>query len=293
VRKVLVGGDMIGRKNAAAISRSFLDWLDRDHPRPFFAFLNYYDAHVPYLPPEPYRSRFLRPGDRLEANLIREPGDDRQWSEAEIRGLMSGYDGALAYLDAELDRLFAGLERRDLLRNTLIVITSDHGEEFNEHGLILHGNSLYRASLQVPLLLLWPGHLPAGKVVAAPVTTRDLPATILDLAGLRPARALPGTSLTRLWTDSTSRERDQPLIASVRRAWQVPSWYPVAIGDMMSVVWRGHRLIRGGDGKEALYDFDRDPEEHHDMLKKPGAAELAGPLRARLDSAAGRALRSP
>src|SRR4029434_6029700 len=93
------------------------------------------------------------------------------------------YERAIAYLDSELGRLFAALERRGLLANTLVVVTSDHGDEFAEHGLVDHGNTLYRASLHVPLVLHFPGRVPGGRRVMQPVSLRNLAATVLDLVG--------------------------------------------------------------------------------------------------------------
>ena len=97
----------------------------------------------------------------------------------------------------QLGRLFDELERRGVLENTLVIVTSDHGEELGEHGLFGHGRSLYRPELHVPLLIVRPGRVAAGRVVAEPVSLRDLPATVVDLLGLADGSPFPGGSLAR------------------------------------------------------------------------------------------------
>ena len=284
VRRIFWGGDMLGRKPAPVISQAFLDWVGQDSSRPFFAFLNYYDAHVPYLPPAPYRERFQEPGGPLEPNLIREPSDTTPWPAERVRGLESAYDGALAYLDTQIDSLLVTLDRRGLLANTLIILTSDHGEEFNEHGVILHGNTLYRPSVEVPLLVWFPGRIPSARVVQAPVTNRRVPATVLDLLGIA-NHSFPGPSLADAWREHSEAPRPNPIFTSVRHAWQIPAWYPVAKGDMVAVADSGFRLIRNGDGHEELYDESNDPLEQDNLLGAREHEGTAARLRRMIDEA--------
>jgi arylsulfatase A-like enzyme len=284
VRWLFWGGDMLGRKPAPSISERFLHWAREDRSRPFFAFLNYYDAHVPYLPPEPYRSRFQSPGTRLESNLIRGANDTTPWSAEDLRGLEDAYDGALSYLDAQIDSLLTTLDRQGLLENTLVILTSDHGEEFGEHGVILHGNSLFRPAVDVPLFIWFAGRIPGGVAVPGPVSNRQIPATVVELLGIA-GQTFPGPPLPIGGQDTSPA----PLIyTSVRRAWQLPVWYPVVKGDMIAVADSGLRLIRGGDGREELYDFVHDPFERHDLLAGEGRQHDATRLRRLLDAAVNR-----
>ena len=164
--------ELLGRKPAEQVNSDFLRWLDRREPgRPFFAFLNYYDAHDPYQPPAEFARKFspviprgyFREGVRLPREVIDE--------------LRDAYDGAIAYLDHELGRLLAELRERGLLDDTLLIVTSDHGESLGEHGLMSHGNSLYLTLLRVPLVIVHPARIPAGRSIAEPVSLRDIPAT--------------------------------------------------------------------------------------------------------------------
>ena len=204
------------RKGAARINGDFLTWLDRrgrpDPDRPFFAFLNYYDAHTPYLAPEIGQAATLgrKPRSLTDVWLLKSwwNHEKRRLNRAEMELAHDGYDRCIAYLDHELGRLFDALDRRGRLRDTLVVVTSDHGEHFGEQGLFCHGCSLYRPELNVPLLIFPPeetadaAETGAGRVVTAPVSLRDLPATIVSTLDRSVQRAspFPGHSLVPTWS---------------------------------------------------------------------------------------------
>lgn len=269
-------------KTAPEVTGSFLRWVDREPDRPFFGFLNYYDAHRPYFPPEPYRSRFLPPGVALQPEARRRPANAPPWEPSELVGSVASYDGAIAYLDDQLELLFRELEQRGVLANTIVILTSDHGEEFAEHGMIDHGNSLYRASLEIPLMMYWPGRIPSGTVVETPVTTRDIPATIMDLLDITGQHRFPGRSLSRVWTPGADTTVE-PIYAEVRIAPRLPGWYPSSRGNMLGVLEEGLRYIRNGDGVLELFDFGRDPAEQVNLADDDTLTTRLAPIRARLD----------
>jgi arylsulfatase A-like enzyme len=251
---------LLGRKTAADVNRALLRWLDQHDPhRPFFAFLNYYDAHRPYLPPEGFARRFSSKIPRGH----HERGE--ALSPEEARELRDAYDGAIAYIDRHLGLLLSALRQRGVLDDTLVVITSDHGEGLGEHRLFGHGNSLYRSLLHVPLLIVFPGRVPAGEIVTEAVSLRDLAATVVDLAGLGGTVPVPGASLARYWAPTRPPPAEM-LLAEVDKSRNGPKWYPVMKGSMKSLVGEGRHYIKNeGDGREELYDFDADPWEVHDL----------------------------
>ncbi len=270
-----------GRRDAAEMNRRLLEWLPKRGARPFFAFVNLFDAHEPYEPPAPYDMEFSRtePPTRASRN--------ERLNEAETRGLRDAYDGALVYLDLQLGHLFRELDRRGELSNTLLIVTSDHGEEFGEHGWVSHGNGLYYPVLHVPLLISFPGRVPGGVRVTEPVTLRDLGSTVLDLVGPGQSGNFPGRSLSAHWrgTSSSKFGPESPLLAEVARAQDQPDWYAVSKGAMHSIIVGRHHYILNGDGREELYDIIADPWETTDLVKVAGSETTLGPLRAALASA--------
>jgi arylsulfatase A-like enzyme len=254
---------IIGLKTAAELNRDFLHWVSSAGERPFFVFLNYFDAHAPYMPPAPFETRFGPKRARPETVL-------QEWSQQEAQVVIDAYDGSIAYIDHQLGLLFDQLERRGLMENTLVIVTSDHGEQFGEHGLYDHANSLYRPLLEVPLVISFPARVPAAKRIQEPVTLADLPSTVVELAALQHAPRFPGNSLTRHWEEGTIHAAETPLLMLVSRGINNPEWWPVSKGDMKSLLADGLYYIRNGDGREELYDFENDVLEERDLA---GTAE--------------------
>jgi arylsulfatase A-like enzyme len=262
------GGD---RKDAAQLNGAALAWLDRNPGRPFFAFLNYFDAHSPYQPPAGSGRHFGRkPESPAERRMIKDWDriDKHKLSPAEVELARDAYDACIAYLDDRLAALLDALRRRDRLRNTLIVVTSDHGEEFGEHGLFGHAQSLYRPELHVPLLIVDPRGSDRGHSVPEPVSLRNLPATVVSLLGLDARSPFPGTPLLR-GGESPSPGAD-PVLAEADPAVQFPhSRAPAKRGPMHSLVADGRVYIRNADGREELYDLESDPDELRDLTGSP------------------------
>ncbi len=279
------------RKDAAQINQSFLEWLSGRERGRFFAFLNYFDAHTPYLLPD---------GEDWEIGQAPRPPEEREllrtWHERprhaikaeEIELARDAYESCIRYLDGQLGRLFDELRRRDLLRETLVVITSDHGEHLGEHGLQGHGKSLYSQELHVPLLVIPPGGLEAPVRVGTPVSLRDLPRTVAELVDSGAGPTFPGGSLARFWRQTEGSTTGlSPAFGEVslrkvisRNPDRPPAWR----GPMSSVLVDRHSLIRNADGREEMYLSDRDPGEVHDLSGETGVSEQFGDARATLDS---------
>jgi arylsulfatase A-like enzyme len=260
-------------KTAEYITDQFQAWLDNGGDRPFFVFLNYYDAHSPYRGPAEYRARFGLPAEE-------EFSQDRPYTTMELQPWINAYDGSIAYIDDQLRRVFQLLEARDLRDNTLIVITSDHGEMFGEHGQIEHTSGLHLPVLHVPLVMAQPGRLPQGVRVAQPVSLRDLPATVLDVIGIRNGASIPGESLANAWTGEAYSH--SPLLSEFDHYDWAQPWMPIHRGDMKSLVEGPLHYIRNGDGTEELYDMLRDPAALRDI--SGSQTPSLGRLRFALDS---------
>ncbi len=179
--------------------------LAANRRRPFFAFLNFNDAHPPYEVPDPSVAGFgLRPSS--EGDLETLAGwnlfGKASLAPRDVRLVTDVYDDSIAYLDRRMGALLQKLDRRDVLQDTMVIVTSDHGEHLGDHGLLFHGGSLYRQLVQVPLVIVGPD-VPSGRAVADPVSQRDLPATIIDLLQPDRLRRFQGgrwhVSGTRAW----------------------------------------------------------------------------------------------
>jgi arylsulfatase A-like enzyme len=279
-------GANFARKSGAQVNDEFVAWLDRRDPgRPFFAFLNYFDAHDPYLlADEPERPFGQRPATEAQRRMLRDwhHHDKSRITPADVQLARDCYDDGLARLDAYVGRLLDTLEERGLDRETVIVVTADHGEHFGDHGRWLHGSSIYRACVHVPLLVALPESLGgAPRVIDQAVSLRDFPATVVDLAGLDPAGSpFPGRSWRRWWESPAPVEDDADAIF-----WEIVDRMPRAPASWVhprAVSAGGLTYLRMSDGREELYETQGDPEESRDLASAAEHADSLQRLRALL-----------
>lgn len=271
--------DYPGRKDAETVRADFLDWLDeREGGRPFFAFINFFDVHQPYETAEPWRSTYdhRRPGEDERAVI-------RLAAKASTTNLdyMDRYDGAIAYLDHQVGLLVAELRRRGLLDDTLLVITSDHGETFGEHRAEGHGASLYAETLHVPLLIRAPG-VPAGLRLGTELSLRDLGRTILELVLDQATVAASGFPGTRFPLGEDDQTTSSPLFCQLDQGIRLGPEARNQNGAVLALVRDGLHLIvhRDGSKPDELYDLTRDPFERDDLAEDPAYAERLAALRA-------------
>ncbi|HVO80644.1 MAG TPA: sulfatase [Terriglobales bacterium] len=256
------GGSPGVRKRAAVVNHELLQWVDRSRERPFFAFLNYFDVHEPYGAPR---------------SLATPP-----WPQS---APVDQYDDGVKYVDDSVGELMAELERRGLADNTILVITSDHGEELGQHGLRTHGGALYRGEIQVPLILWYPGHIPR-KRVATPVTISALPATVLNILGDDSAAAqFPVPSLSPLWRESPPATWPDVLSELAHNTFGIRAHAaPIrnvptsGAGSMKSLVSGQWHLIVHKRLGDQLYDWIHDPDEAKNLIASPEGQAIAGRL---------------
>jgi arylsulfatase A-like enzyme len=259
-RRLLGFDDHPMRRRASDINRSFLRWIKHDSEKPFFVFLNYIDTHWPYLPPTPYRYKFLQSNKTI-----------------------GNYDDAIAYVDDHIGQLLTELQRRKLAKNTLVVITSDHGESLGEHGLSGHRNALYREEIHVPLIFRWPGHVPAGVRMQRPVTNAAIPATVMDLVDAGDQTLFPGPSLTQLWEDPESHSNwPYPLAEIAQAPFEEHKKLPIYHGWMKSLVSPKWHYIENEKLGAELYDWNNDPQELYNLVTRPEVQGVVKRFQAKL-----------
>lgn len=266
----------LGAKTAEDINRSFLGWVDLRERRPFFAFLNYMDAHEPYAPPAPYAKRFFKITQKPHAAQWQyykrgaQRYDKARQTLEETDAQVAAYEGAIAYMDAAIHALLQDLESRGLLERTVVIVTSDHGEQFGEHQQFSHGSSLYSQETRVPLLIHAPTRCPTGLVVHRPVTLRDLPTTMLDLAGIASHGGIGGHSILRdLDTPTFLLGRTSPVL-SVLGTYSKENPAPLdATPETHALLRDGYRAFRLPRDDRRLFDWGSDPGEAHDLATAP------------------------
>ena len=247
--------ELPGRRRATEMTSAILDWVDRGGEHPFFAMVNFVDAHEPYASPLRFSSRFE---GAKEGGSSSQPGSALTLSDGKI----NSYDGAVAYVDDEIGRLIGELRKRK--KNTLVLVTADHGELFGEHGQFQHGQSLYREVIRVPLIMWWPGRIPAGLRIAQDVSCAAIPATILSLVEGVSQSEFPGPSLTQGWSTSS-----EPAV------WPYPLAELAFSRHSKSLVRDGWHYIRSGDLKIEIYDWSQDPGELSNLAMTPGGKARA------------------
>ena len=278
---------------------ALLAWLaDSDAERPFFAFLNYMEAHTPRRPPRRFREQVM-PADQVAgsyASLGSEWAFTFRKSDPApgvLEGYSNAYDAAVAELDALFRHLLAALEDRGALDNTIVVLTSDHGEHLGEHHMVNHQFSVYDPLLHVPLILHAPGRIEPGRDTH-PVMNLDLFPTLLELAGL-PVPDSPASVAVSL--QRPLRERPRVAQYPTVPMWAIegvrsnhPDWdLSSFLVPLESIQLDPHKVIRGSDGRRALYDLENDPGELNNLYaaRPDVAATLSAELDIQLEQAAG------
>ena len=237
-------------RSAGETVDAFLEWIHGEPDgEPFFAVVHFFDPHIPYSPPEPFRTLFADPGYSgvygaawggvSELNAVH---SGREAIPAEgLANLMALYDGEIAYTDHELGRLLDSLAVMGIAENTIVVIAGDHGEEFMEHGGMDHGRTLYQEICHVPLVFCGPG-VPAGGIDDGLVGQVHILPTVLDLAGI----------------DWPSPSLFSPEFVEI----------PVPASD---VLWReGNLASLVSGGRKLIWGVDEDFTEQYDLASDPG-----------------------
>jgi len=218
-------------KRAEDVFAPFADWLDENRASQFFSWVHFFDPHIPYDPPSPYREQF--------------PGDP--------------YDGEIAYMDSFIGRILDKLGEYAILDRTLIVVAGDHGEAFGEKQERGHGIFIYEGSMKVPLIFYATNHLPQGEVVDARVRLIDVMPSILDMLDVPPVESVQGTSLLPYMTGKDKRDL----------ATYMESFFPrenYGWSELVGLIDGPWKYIKAP--REELYNIDQDPLEETNLIQQ-------------------------
>ncbi|HXG32776.1 MAG TPA: sulfatase-like hydrolase/transferase [Bryobacteraceae bacterium] len=275
IRQFSAAGDINRR------ARAILERVTRSG-RPFFLFLNYMDAHQPNTPPAPFNRMFAGPSEPPSVDftdkMIEVTALYGSLAPEERAYIIARYDASLAYLDHCLRGLVEELRRLGQYDNTLIIITSDHGEAFGRRNHMFHVMSVYENQTRIPLLIKYPGQR-QGAAVEQPASLVDVFPTVLDTAGLPLPAPVEGVSLRRLEAAAPRTV----LAESYPNAFQIELHPRFRRVERAAIRWP-YKLIADTHGKRELYDLESDPTETRNLYAEyPAvAASLLGELERRV-----------
>ena len=258
-KRATTGGPFTPRQH-----RRIVEMLDGRDSRPLFLFLHYWDVHYDYNPPEPWASMFDPDYEgSLDVGLYTSnegihPGMDRR----DLEHLLALYDGEVAYTDHWIGELFNELRQRQLFDESIIIVTSDHGDEFFEHGHKGHRVNLYNSTLQIPLIVRFPQARWGGERVSVPVSLVDLVPTLLAWLSVDPPTVINGRSLIPL-LDPQTGDATRVVFADL-------------VSEQKTMISGNWKLLVGPRGADAteLYDLAEDPNERNDRsLDEPERTE--------------------
>jgi arylsulfatase len=271
---------------SAKTSRTYVDrllpWLEAHQDQPFFVFLHVFDPHSPFRPFDPYDRRWIDDEALTQHEQYLEKIDEvvdvfhnlPSAEELEKAGPIdpekyltvtkAWYDASIKAMDVEIARLVERLEEMGLADDTLVAFVADHGEEFLEHGQSWHGHSLYGDMIDVPMLMRWPGVVPADRVIEQTTQSIDLMPTLLELAQIPVPELAQGRSLVPLMAAGENLAefgwRGGPVFSELKNADEFDDFVPDAytvIHDDWKLIW--NVKVRDERPEIELFDHEADP----------------------------------
>ncbi len=250
--------------NASEITDMAIDWVEANRKKDFFLWLHYFSPHLPYKPPLKYISPDgFRPNIGYSfsppTSLIKKRGEELATSPPDQKWINQLYRGEIAYADDELGRFLRRLKEMGLYDDSLIILASDHGEEFWDHGGFEHGHTLYDELLRVVLIFKLPFSEAKEKRIEATVSTQSLASTVWDLCGVEPpGDFFESPSLASSWGIPTGGKQDPPIFST--GVWGGDD------DDLETVFFEGMKFTRAlASNRRMLFDLTADPKENNSI----------------------------
>lgn len=261
--------------------RALINWLNkRDKKRPYFAFLNYMEAHWPLIPAKEYRLRMMS-APQVEKSYKVDGSSMHMWrytfgldeySDEDLDIMAATYDATLLELDELFQNLIETLEARGDLENTVVILTADHGEHLGEHHMLDHHYSVYQPLIHVPLVVHYPKRFKRGRETQ-PVVTYDIFPTLLELTGIDSAKGFK-TKAVSLLEPRANRIRLAEYVGIFKNPFEFvksadPNWNPSPWDRELRALFDGpFKYVWASDGRNELYNLDADPLEERNLVDR-------------------------
>lgn len=260
-------------KAPSEVQEKALKWLSRHEGKSFFLFLHYFDLHSDYSSLLSYEKHFVRPykgnanGTTLQLQHFR--AGQFSLNHEDIKHLIDLYDASIRQIDDVIGQLFQLLQSKELLDNSLIIITSDHGEEFLDHGGVLHSRTQYQELIHVPLVIRGPG-IPQSKRLRSIVSNVDVMPTILSLIGIDSPSTLDGLDLCPLWQRNVSQLPFRYIFAGASKDNPSPNRGDIRHNNIKHAIRHPRYKLHYDklSKKIKLYDMANDPHEQNDVASE-------------------------
>jgi len=238
-----VAKNFTSERKADKVYAAFAEWLDENHGKKFFSWVHFYDPHVPYNPPSPFKEKYA----------------DRP------------YDGEIAYMDHHVGMTIDKLREKNLLDNTLVIVAGDHGEALGEKNEVDHGLYIYDVTMRIPFIIYAPNHLPQGLALDAKVRLIDIMPTVCDMLGLPIHEDVQGTTLLSYLSGQTNE--DLPSYIETYMPREYYGW-----SELLGLIDGDWKYIKAP--KPELYNLKTDPGEETNLYYEEDgvASELKGKL---------------
>lgn len=267
-------------RHAGAMTQKAINLMRRCNGNKFFLFIHYWDTHTPYTPPGPYTEKFLKyeyEDDQPIEKLLKSLTPSGSWFMQKrlpegiqsVKEVLARYDGAVAYVDREISKLVKTLEELGISDNTLVIVTSDHGESLTEHEIHFAHHGLYETTTHVPLIFRYSGF--PKTTIESLVQHSDVTPTILDMLGIDSSSLeLDGKSALPLIYGKVDKIRNAVLLeeddVERKRAIRTERYKYITALSKEDAMCRECRRVHGG--VEELYDLKVDSEENHSLIEE-------------------------
>lgn len=277
-------------QNLNEVAQPELDRLATEYRKtgkPFFMMLRHMDPHSPYLPPEPFDRMFYHGNELDPKNTSLKPAMEFKpfrdyfatWFPpgcTDAKYVNAQYDGAIAYMDSCIARLFQQLDALELTEDTIVVLNGDHGETLDDHQCWFDHHGIYDVTLHVPLIIRYPGKVPAGKRVSGYLQHKHLVPTLVELAGLRTRAKFDGPSAMKLVRGEVPSFESEFYLTECtwqrKHGWRTPQWKLIV---SLEPDFHFNPMVE-------LYDLIADPHEDRNLAEEQ--PEIVKMLRKRMDA---------